>query len=83
MVYNEANIKRIQTFMRNTEKYDNVLKTNDNFCLPQFCPGAPAYNNYTQYTNSYPYFPYADKVDVLYESIRHPQQRIHTDDCAW
>ena len=98
MVYNEANSKRIQTYMRNTEKYDGVFKTNEdsdvenwrshwdigfsdhgsngnskfmyyaghgNFCLPQFFPGGDAYNNYTQYANSYPYFPYADKVDVL------------------
>ena len=29
MKYNEANIKRIQTYMRNTEKYDGVLKENE------------------------------------------------------
>ena len=29
MKYNEANIKRIQTYMRNTEKYDGILKTNE------------------------------------------------------
>ena len=98
MKYNEANLSRIQTYMRNTEKYDGTLKSNyhtdvenwrshwdigfsdhsgqDNtkfmyycahghFNLMQFFPGAPAYTNYTQYANSYPYFPYADKVDVM------------------
>ena len=29
MKYNEANIKRIQTYMRNTEKYDGSFKTNE------------------------------------------------------
>ena len=98
MQYNEANLKRIQTYMRNTEKYDGVLKTDEdsdienwrshwdigfsdhsgqdnskymyycahgNFCLPQVFPPSPAYSNYTHYANSYPYFPYADKVDVM------------------
>ena len=100
MKYTEANIQRIQTYMRNTEKYDGTLKTNEdsdienwrshwdigfsdqsgqdnskwmyycghgNFNLPQvFLPPAiQAYSNYTQYAGSYPYFPYADKVDVL------------------
>eukprot|EP00750_Incisomonas_marina_P024690 INCI5139.35.p1 GENE.INCI5139.35~~INCI5139.35.p1 ORF type:complete len:564 (-),score=78.78 INCI5139.35:62-1687(-) len=96
--YNEANLQRIQTYMRNTEKYDGILKSNyhtdvenwrshwdigfsdhsgqdntkfmyycahGNYNLMQFFPASPAYNNYTQYANSYPYFPYADKVDVL------------------
>ena len=29
MKYTEANIKRIQTYMRNTERYDGTLKTNE------------------------------------------------------
>ena len=98
MKYNEANLSRIQIYMRNTEKYDGILKSNyhtdvenwrshwdigfsdqggqdntkfmyycahGNFNLMQFFPASPAYNNYTQYANSYPYFPYTDKVDVL------------------
>ena len=98
MKYNEANLSRIQIYMRNTEKYDGILKSNyhtdvenwrshwdigfsdhsgqdntkfmyycahGNYNLMQFFPASPAYNNYTQYANSYPYFPYADKVDVL------------------
>ena len=39
-----------------------------NFNLPQafLPPAVGAYSNYyTQYAGSYPYFPYADKVDVL------------------
>ena len=97
MKYNEDNIKRIQTYMRNTEKYDGVLKdgaddienwrshwdigfsdhgghgktkhmyyaAHGNFYLDRFFPPAPAFQNWTQYSNSFPYFPYKSEVDVL------------------
>eukprot|EP00750_Incisomonas_marina_P022632 INCI4988.14.p1 GENE.INCI4988.14~~INCI4988.14.p1 ORF type:complete len:683 (+),score=112.28 INCI4988.14:1219-3267(+) len=99
MKYNEANIKRIQTYMRNTEKYDGVSNDPDtdvenwrshwdigfsrqsgqdgtkfmyycahgNFYLVSWFPPADsgAYRNWTQYSNSFPYFPYKSKVDCL------------------
>ena len=99
MKYNEANIKRIQTYMRNTEKYDGVCNDPDadvenwrshwdigfsrqsgqdgtkvmyyaahgNFYLVSWFPpeGAGPYRNWTQYSNSFPYFPYKSKVDCL------------------
>eukprot|EP00750_Incisomonas_marina_P022628 INCI4988.1.p2 GENE.INCI4988.1~~INCI4988.1.p2 ORF type:complete len:118 (+),score=0.01 INCI4988.1:161-514(+) len=38
-----------------------------NFYLVRYFPpaGSGAYRNWTQYSNSYPYFPYKDKVDCF------------------
>ena len=41
------------------------IRDSGNYNLPQVFLPSPAYSNYTQYANAYPYFPYADKVDVL------------------
>ena len=99
MKYNEPNMRRIQEYMRNTEKYDGTLKTGqdddienwrshwdigfsdhsaqDNSKYMYYCshgnfyvtqniipPGTGAYQNSTHYANSYPYFPYNDKIQA-------------------
>ena len=41
-----------------------VYCAHGNFYVTQFFPPSPAYQNFTHYANSYPYFPYKDKIQA-------------------